>query len=86
MDVFGAHRQLIKDYDDFTTSLVWVRDPAIRNHLDEERGDKTRWPDPWISLNPNFRSGGTVDGLADDNVSHRGCKDYFRDTPVSRTF
>ncbi|MFJ2731639.1 MULTISPECIES: DEAD/DEAH box helicase [unclassified Streptomyces] len=79
MDVFGAHRQLIKDYDDFTTSLVWVRDPAIRSHLDEERRDKTRWPDPWISLNPNFRSGGTIDGLVDDNVLHGDCKTYFRE-------
>ncbi|MFB7091145.1 DEAD/DEAH box helicase [Streptomyces sp. NPDC056296] len=90
MDVFGTHRQLIKDYDNFTTSLVWVRDPAIRNHLDLERENKTRWPDPWISLNPNFRGGGTVDALADDNVLHRGCKTYFRDKrdkddPGSRT-
>ncbi|SFD43198.1 DEAD/DEAH box helicase [Streptomyces aidingensis] len=83
MDVFRAHQQLIEDYEEFTRSLVWVRDPDIRRHLDEESRRKTRWPDPWISLNPRFREGGTVAQLADDEsvegrLDHR-CMEYFRD-------
>ncbi|MEU8102200.1 DEAD/DEAH box helicase [Nonomuraea muscovyensis] len=84
MDVFKAHDQLINDYDEFTRSLVWVRATDIREHLDRERERKARWPDPWISLNPTFRSGGTVAELVDHGVSdgpglHHLCKQYFRD-------
>ncbi|MFE4857968.1 DEAD/DEAH box helicase [Streptomyces sp. NPDC056670] len=84
MDVFRAHEQLIEDYDEFTRSLVWVRDPAIRAHLKEERDRKTRWPDPWISLNPMFRKGGTVAELTEPRdgeppVLASLCAQYFRD-------
>ncbi len=84
MDVFRAHEQLIEDYDEFTRSLVWVRDPAIRAHLKEERDRKTRWPDPWISLNPMFRKGGTVAELTEPRdgeppVLAPLCAQYFRD-------
>lgn len=83
MDVFGAHERLIEDYDEFTRSLVWVRDPAIREHLKVERDRKSRWPDPWISLNPTFRKGGTVaeltePGSDDTRLLHPLCAQYFR--------
>ncbi|KPC81522.1 DEAD/DEAH box helicase [Streptomyces sp. NRRL S-4] len=90
MDVFGVHQRLISDYDAFTSSLVGVRDREIQRHLDEERGRKARWPAPRISLNPNFRSGGTVAELVDEGVLHPGCRNYFRskeheNDPGSRT-
>ncbi|WP_326788586.1 DEAD/DEAH box helicase [Streptomyces sp. NBC_00151] len=78
MDVFGVHQNLISDYSAFTNSLVSVRDRDIQQHLDEERARKARWPDPRISLNPNFRSGGTVAELVDAGVLHPMCRDYFR--------
>lgn len=78
MDVFGVHQNLISDYGAFTSSLVSVRDRDIQQHLDEERERKARWPDPRISLNPNFRSGGTVAELVDANVLHPMCRDYSR--------
>ncbi|MER5485469.1 DEAD/DEAH box helicase [Streptomyces sp. NPDC002812] len=90
MDVFGVHQRLIADYDAFTSSLVSVRDQAIQRHLDHERERKARWPDPRISLNPNFRSGGTVAELVDAGLLHRECRRYFRakeheEDPGSRT-
>ncbi|MGW1074240.1 DEAD/DEAH box helicase [Streptomyces sp. NPDC002537] len=78
MDVFGAHQQLISDYEAFTSSLVGVRDPEIQRHLDGERQRRTRWPDPRISLNPNFRAGGTIAELADEGLLHPECRTYFR--------
>ncbi|WP_030590267.1 DEAD/DEAH box helicase [Streptomyces anulatus] len=90
MDVFGVHQRLISDYDAFTSSLVGVRDREIQRHLDEERERKARWPDPRISLNPNFRSGGTVAELVSEGILHPDCRNYFRskeheNDPGSRT-
>jgi len=78
MRVFDVHAGLIKDYSDFTDSLVQVRDERIAVHLADERERKVRWPDPWISLNPTFAPGGTVDELVRSDVLHADCARYFR--------
>ncbi len=78
MDVFEAHERLICDYDAFTSSLVQVRDKRVARHLASERQDKVRWPDPWLSLNPNFETGGTVSELVRDGLLHPECERLFR--------
>ncbi|MGP3920444.1 DEAD/DEAH box helicase [Nonomuraea sp. 10N515B] len=78
MDVFEVHGQLVKDYDEFTTSLVNVRDPRIAAHLQDEREARARWPHPWVSLNPRFASGGTVTELIGRDLLHPGCERLFR--------
>ncbi|RFS82655.1 DEAD/DEAH box helicase [Actinomadura spongiicola] len=78
MDVFGVHDRLIKDYSEFTSSLVQVRDVKIADHLRDEQEDKVRWPDPWLSLNPNFEPGGTVTELVARDVLHPHCARFFR--------
>ncbi|XRQ02700.1 DEAD/DEAH box helicase [Actinomadura welshii] len=84
MDVFGVHDQLIEDYSDFTSSLVQVRDEKIAAHLRDEQRDKVRWPDPWLSLNPNFESAGTVTELVNEvgqdgrEALHPYCARFFR--------
>ncbi len=78
MDVFEVHERLISDYDAFTSSLVQVRDERVARHLAAERADKVRWPDPWLSLNPNFETGGTITELARDGLLHPGCERLFR--------
>jgi hypothetical protein len=60
MDVFAVHTRLVADYDAFTSSLVEVRDQRIKEHLEEQRQRKVRWPDPYLSLNPGFEGGGTI--------------------------
>ncbi|MFA1550732.1 DEAD/DEAH box helicase [Actinomadura chokoriensis] len=79
MDVFDVHERLIDDYAGFTSSLVQVRDPVIAEHLAGERSDKVRWPDPWVSLNPNFEAGGTVAQLCEQRILHPTCDRFFRD-------
>lgn len=78
MDVFGVHERLIEDYSAFTSSLVQVRDDRITCHLADEEKDKVRWPDPWLSLNPNFEPGGTVTELVGQDVLHPYCGRFFR--------
>ncbi|GAA1856045.1 DEAD/DEAH box helicase [Actinomadura bangladeshensis] len=78
MDVFGVHDRLIRDYSAFTSSLVEVRDERIAEHLRDEERDKVRWPDPWLSLNPNFEPAGTVAELVEDETLHPYCARFFR--------
>src|SRR5580692_9941214 len=63
MDVFGVRDRLIEDYREFTGSFVDIHDKAIRDHVDERMAQGYQWPDPWLSLNPSFASGGTISEL-----------------------
>ena len=37
-----------------------------------------QWPDPWLSLNPSFESGGHVAELVAEGLLHPECERIFR--------
>ena len=78
MDVFEVREQLINDYRAFTAAFVEPRDVRIRAFIAEQLAEGAQWPDPWLSLNPNFDGGGTVTELADQGVLHAECDRIFR--------
>lgn len=65
MDVFEVRDELVRDYREFTGSFVEIRDERIRDHVRERLAEGHQWPDPWVSLNPNFASGGTAPQLVE---------------------
>lgn len=77
-DIFGVHRKLISDYRDYTQSFAVIRDDKIKNYVDADLEKKSQWPDPWLSLNPFFRDGGSVADLVGQGLLHPGCGDIFQ--------
>ncbi len=90
MDVFRVRDRLIDDYREFTGSFVDIHDKTIREHVAERMARGYQWPDPWLSLNPNFASGGTVTDLIAEGLLQPECARIFRlkddnpDGPVLR--
>jgi ATP-dependent helicase YprA (DUF1998 family) len=90
MDVFQVRDRLIGDYRDFTGSFVDIHDKRIREHVDDRMARGYQWPDPWLSLNPNFASGGTITELVETGLLQPECERIFRlkdkrpDGPVLR--
>ena len=90
MDVFRVRDRLIDDYREFTGSFVDIHDKSIREHVAERMARGYQWPDPWLSLNPNFASGGTITDLITEGLLHPECERIFRlkdgnpDGPVLR--
>ncbi|GAA0276384.1 DEAD/DEAH box helicase [Cryptosporangium japonicum] len=78
MDVFRVHEEVINDYRAFTSGFVEVRDPRIRSFVDGQFAEGIQWPDPWLSLNPSFASGGAVPDLVDEGLLHPECARIFR--------
>src|SRR5688500_5265016 len=78
MDVFEAREQLVRDYRSFTAAFVEPRDQRIRDFLERQLEAGAQWPDPWLSLNPNFASGGTAQELVDEGLLHPECARIFR--------
>ena len=78
MDVFDVHEQVIADYQAFTSGFVTVADRRVRELVDQQFADGVQWPDPWLSLNPAFQSGGSVESLTRSGVLHDECARIFR--------
>lgn len=70
--------QLVADYSAFTSSFVEPRDPRIVELLAARDADERQWPQPWLSLNPNFEAGGSVDELVAAGLLHRETARVFR--------
>jgi ATP-dependent helicase YprA (DUF1998 family) len=78
VDAFGIRDRLIDGYRSFTEGSVDIKDERIRSEV-EQLGDQGRqWPDPWLSLNPSFKSGGSVDELVSRGILHSKCSEIFR--------
>jgi superfamily II DNA/RNA helicase len=90
VEVFRVRDRLIEDYRDFTGSFVDVHDKSIADHVRDRMARGYQWPDPWLSLNPNFASGGTITDLVAEGLLHPECERIFRlkdenpDGPVLR--
>lgn len=78
MDVFGVHENLIRDYRSFTEGGTVIRDERIKAYVEKDLDGKSQWPDPWLSLNPFFKSGGSVVELAQQGVLHEQCVRIFQ--------
>jgi len=78
LDVFSIHKKLIDDYKSFTTSSVDIRNPRIKQYVDEQLAHGEQWPEPWMSLNPTFESGGSIDELVTQGLLHDECSRIFR--------
>jgi len=78
MDVFELRKRLISDYRDYTRSFIKIRDPRIKEFVDDILGAEGFWPEPLLQLNPTFKSGGTIDDLVEAEILHRECSRIFR--------
>lgn len=78
MDVFEIRRRLIDDYRRYTTSFVEILDPRIKEYVDGELERGRQWPEPWISLNPSFASGGSIPDLVEEGLLHPETSRIFR--------
>jgi superfamily II DNA/RNA helicase len=78
MDVFSVRDQLVDDYRDFTGSFVAIHESRVREHVEQRTASDYQWPDPWLSLNPNFAAGGSVTELVEQGVLDPECERIFR--------
>ncbi len=85
-NIFDVHGQLIEDYRSFTSAFVSARDTRVANFLDERLEAGAQWPDPWISLNPSFQSGGSITQLVQDGLLHPENEKIFRDKPTPESW
>ncbi|MFX1715551.1 DEAD/DEAH box helicase [Paraburkholderia sp. A1RO-5L] len=78
MDVFQFREHIVAEYEQFTRSFTRIRADDIRNYVNEQYASQRYWPEPLIQINPNFKSGGTVEELVAAGQLSADCADIFR--------
>ena len=78
MDVFSVRDKVIDDYRSFTTASIDIKDARLQEHYQRELDGDSQWPEPWISLNPAFETGGRIDELVQAGLLHPECDRIFR--------
>ncbi|MGH9119070.1 MAG: DEAD/DEAH box helicase [Acidimicrobiales bacterium] len=78
MNIFDLRQELVADYGQFIRGFLKIRDAELDAFVQAELSRGVLWPEPWISLNPNFEPGGRVDDLVADGLLHDECRRVFR--------
>lgn len=78
MDVFRVRDKVIDDYRSFTTASIDIKDARLKEHYQRELDGDRQWPEPWISLNPAFETGGRIDELVREGLLDPECDRIFR--------
>jgi hypothetical protein len=78
MDVFDLDRSLVSDYERFARSFTQIKAADIRAQVEAIYASKRFWPEPLISINPNFERGASVADLAADSTLHPDTARVFR--------
>lgn len=78
MDVFEFREKLVSDYAGFTRSFTRIRAKDIQGFVDEAYDSGRYWPAPLVQVNPNFKTGGTVEALVAAGALHGECGRIFR--------
>ncbi|ARL49461.1 helicase superfamily protein [Burkholderia pseudomallei] len=78
MDVFEFRGKLVADYETFTRSFTRIRASDIEAFVDAAYDSGRYWPAPLVQVNPNFKTGQTVESLAASGKLHAECAGIFR--------
>ena len=84
MNIFEFRNQLIGDYASYIQSFIQIRDPQIRDFVQQKLTEGILWPEPLIQLNPLFERGESIDELVAQGVLHPECARIFRKEKTER--
>ena len=86
MDAFAVLGNVLGDYEQFVRSFLTIKDPVVKERVEQEISGGLLWPEPWLGLNPAFAPGGTVSDLVGEGLLHERCAEIFRsrDSPEDR--
>jgi len=78
MDVFELNTSLVSDYERFARSFTEIRSDDIREKVDSLYKSRRFWPEPLISINPNYERGANVRDLVAGGTLDRLTAQVFR--------
>ncbi len=77
MDAFAFREKLITEYSRFSRSFVRILASDISHAVDTAYEAGRFCPQPLIQLNPNFKSGGSIDDLVSNGKLTLNAQKFF---------
>lgn len=78
MDVFEFREKLVGEYSEFTRSFTRFKAEDIASFVNAAYASQRYWPAPLVQVNPNFKSGHSVEELVQSGHLHQECARIFR--------
>jgi superfamily II DNA/RNA helicase len=69
---------LVQDYERFARSFTQIRAADIRAQVEDIYASRRFWPEPLVSINPNFERDIAIDALVADGSLHPSTGQVFR--------
>lgn len=63
MDIFKTHEDILRDYREFISSFIHIKDEQIRRKVEAELNSGSLWPEPLIQFNPAFELDGPIEAV-----------------------
>jgi ATP-dependent helicase YprA (DUF1998 family) len=84
IDVFNIHQDIIKDYKNFVESFIFIRDPSLKEKVDQSLQQGKYWPEPLMVFNPSFAGSVSVKDLCNKGLLHPTMSEIFKDFQLYR--
>lgn len=78
MNAFTFRDDVISRYESFSRSFTRIHAPDIKGHVEAEYDRGRYWPEPMVQINPNYKTGSTIQQLADEGVVHQTTAAIFK--------
>ena len=78
MDVFEFREKLVGEYSQFTRSFTRIKSEDIASFVAAAYQSQRYWPAPLVQVNPNFKTGHSVEELVVAGSLHTECARIFR--------
>jgi superfamily II DNA/RNA helicase/very-short-patch-repair endonuclease len=79
LDIFALRHEIIGDYRSYIDSFLHIRDPRVKDFVDEQITAGELWKDPLVQLNPAYQTGASIGELIGRDILHPDCGKYFPD-------
>ena len=76
-DAFQLRDDVVREYRDYVEGYIKIKDPQIRDVVNQSLDDGLLAPAPILQLNPAYQDGESIDELVADGVLHPDCKSIF---------
>lgn len=77
-NIFQTQKAIVDDYKSYVESFIHIKNPKIREVVQNEIQQGKLWPEPLIQFNPAYKFGESVDELVKSNVLHPSMSTVFK--------
>lgn len=77
LDAFGLRDDVVDAYREYVAGFIRISDARVREEVERSFEAGEPWPDPWVQINPNYRTDADVDRLIEQGTFTAAIRPIF---------